>query len=433
MTASWASWPPTASTRHLYADFLRHDALPAGLAAAPAVLRAPRRVWETLRHGRGDHDLPAAEVLSIAVAADAGGQGTGGALLAAALDALARQGVTEAQVVTAVGNQSALAMYERAGFRHRAPYRGPCRCGAGGAGVALIVAAALTAVLTPVAMRVATATGVVDRPGELKVHEHPVAYLGGVAVFAGMAVPVAFEQAALLVPLGLALALGLADDVADLAPGLRLLGELGVGVAAALALPAPLTALGWVATVVVVVGLLNAVNLLDGLDGLASSVAALGALGFAFVLDGGARVPALALAGALVGFLLWNRPPARIYLGDAGSYLVGTALALLLAATVTGHDAVAPSAGALLFVAVPVADTTVAVVRRQRAGRPLLQGDRGHVYDQLVDRGWTTGRAVLACAAAQAALVLVGLAASTMDDRLAVAVVARCDPPHGRR
>ena len=134
--------------------------------------------------------------------------------------------------------------------------------------------------------------------------------------------------------------------------------------------------------------------------------------------------PALALAGALVGFLLWNRPPARIYLGDAGSYLVGTALALLLAATVTGHDAVAPSAGALLFVAVPVADTTVAVVRRRGPGGPLLQGDRGHVYDQLVDRGWTTGRAVLACAAAQAALVLVGLAASTMGDTLAVAVVA---------
>ncbi|MET0901888.1 MAG: GNAT family N-acetyltransferase [Acidimicrobiales bacterium] len=108
----------TASTRSLYADFLRHDALPAGLAAAPAVLRAPRRVWETLHHGRGEHDLPAAEVLSIAVAADAGGQGTGGALLAAALDALARQGVTEAQVVTAVGNQTALAMYQRAGFRH---------------------------------------------------------------------------------------------------------------------------------------------------------------------------------------------------------------------------------------------------------------------------------------------------------------------------
>jgi ribosomal protein S18 acetylase RimI-like enzyme len=108
------------STRRLYGDFFRHDAVPAGWAAAPAVIRAPRRVWETLRYGSaGDHDLPAAEVLSIAVAADAEGQGIGGALLVAALEALAEAGAPAARVVTAVGNDPALAMYERAGFRRR--------------------------------------------------------------------------------------------------------------------------------------------------------------------------------------------------------------------------------------------------------------------------------------------------------------------------
>jgi len=108
------------STRRLYADFLRRDALPAGLAAAPAVLRAPRRVWETLRYGSaGDHDLPPAEVLSIAVSADAEGQGIGGALLAAALEELARAGAPAARVVTGIGNHAALAMYERAGFRRQ--------------------------------------------------------------------------------------------------------------------------------------------------------------------------------------------------------------------------------------------------------------------------------------------------------------------------
>jgi ribosomal protein S18 acetylase RimI-like enzyme len=108
------------STRRLYGEFLRHDAVPAGLAAAPAVLRAPRRVWETFRYGSAnDGDLPAAEVLSIAVAADAGGRGTGGALLGAALQALAESGVPAARVVTAVGNDAALAMYERAGFHRR--------------------------------------------------------------------------------------------------------------------------------------------------------------------------------------------------------------------------------------------------------------------------------------------------------------------------
>jgi UDP-GlcNAc:undecaprenyl-phosphate GlcNAc-1-phosphate transferase len=290
--------------------------------------------------------------------------------------------------------------------------------------VALIVAAAITAVLTPVAARLAIALGVVDRPGALKVHQRPVAYLGGVAVFAGLVGPVAVEQTGLLAPLGLALLLGLADDVLDLPARVRLAGELGIGLAAAATLPGPTSAAGSVALVVAVVALLNAVNLLDGLDGLASSVAALGGLGFAVVLDGAHRAPALALTGALVGFLFWNRPPARIYLGDAGSYLVGTALALLLGLTVVSHDTWAPAAGALLFVGVPIADTTVAVVRRQRAGRPLLQGDRGHVYDQLVDRGWSPGRATLACGTAQAALVALGLVASGLAEGTALALVA---------
>ena len=289
--------------------------------------------------------------------------------------------------------------------------------------MALIIALVVTALATPVAARVAVRAGVVDRPGPLKVQQRPVPYLGGLAVFAGLAGPVAWAQPTLLVPLGLALLLGLADDAVGVSPSLRLAGEVTIGAAAAFTLPGSLSLPGAVATALVVVALLNAVNLLDGLDGLAASVAALGSLGFAVVLDGDARVAAMALAGALVGFLAWNRPPARIYLGDAGSYLVGTGLALLLAVTATADD-VANTAGALLFVAVPAADTTVAIVRRWRAGRPLLQGDRGHVYDQLVDRGWSHERSTLACAVAQAAFVGLGLAASVMADGAAVVLVA---------
>lgn len=108
------------STRRLYGEFLRRDGLPAGLVAAPVVLRAPRRVWETFRYGTsGDSDLPAAEILSIAVAAEAAGRGVGGGLLAAAQAELAGLGAREARVVTAAGNDAALAMYQRAGFRRR--------------------------------------------------------------------------------------------------------------------------------------------------------------------------------------------------------------------------------------------------------------------------------------------------------------------------
>ena len=110
----------TTSTSRLYAEFLRRDAIPAGVAAAPRILRDPRRVWETLRYGTSDHDdLPPAEILSIAVASGATGEGIGSALLDAALIELTQLGVEAVRVVTTVGNEAAIGMYQRAGFSRR--------------------------------------------------------------------------------------------------------------------------------------------------------------------------------------------------------------------------------------------------------------------------------------------------------------------------
>lgn len=109
-------------TGRLYREFLLRDGLVAGLAAAPAVLRAPRRTWETFRYGASASagpDLPPAEVLAVAVASDARGHGLGGALTEAALAELRRRGVCAARVVTASDNASAIRMYERAGFARR--------------------------------------------------------------------------------------------------------------------------------------------------------------------------------------------------------------------------------------------------------------------------------------------------------------------------
>jgi UDP-GlcNAc:undecaprenyl-phosphate GlcNAc-1-phosphate transferase len=293
--------------------------------------------------------------------------------------------------------------------------------------VALIVAFALAVVLTPLVARVATRIGVVDRPGPLKVQQEPVPYLGGVAVFVALGAVVAFERASLLLPLALALAVGIADDVFDLAVRVRLPGEILVGVCAALVVPHR-GVVGALATLLFVLVLCNAVNLLDGLDGLAAGVGAVAALGFAAVLERSWSIVALALAGALAGFLVWNRSPARIYLGDAGSYLLGTALGLLLAGAFASGQAVSVGAGSLLFVAVPVADTAVAIVRRARAHQPLFVGDRGHVYDQLVDRGLPATRVTLLCIAAQAVLVGVGIGIAhlpaTAAVLLATAIVA---------
>ena len=278
-------------------------------------------------------------------------------------------------------------------------------------------------VATPVARRVSFALDVVDRPGPLKVQRRPVAYLGGVAVFVALAVTLAPNHPAWLIPLGLAAAVGLADDVRSISPQVRLVLQVSIGCVAGAIEPAP-GRFGWVATAVFVVVLVNAVNLIDGMDGLAASVVAVSALGFALV-SGGPAVPALAVCGALIGFLVYNKPSASIYLGDSGSYLLGTALALLAAAALEDQGLAAWIA-LPLFVGLPVADTAIAIVRRYRAGRPLLAGDRSHVYDQLADRGWSTVRVLFVCVVLQIVATAAGLWAWNLNAAGAAVVVVGC-------
>jgi UDP-GlcNAc:undecaprenyl-phosphate GlcNAc-1-phosphate transferase len=269
------------------------------------------------------------------------------------------------------------------------------------AAVALVV----TVAATPLAMVAARRLGIVDHPGALKPQAAAVPYLGGVAVFVGVVVGAGAGHPAVLVPLGLALVLGVADDRADLPALFRLVGQLAVGVAVVVTCPVHLPGgLGAVALVVVTVLVINGVNLIDGLDALASGVGVVAAVAFGIVLHGAGRQVSVALAAALVGFLAYNRPPARVYLGDGGSYLLGTTLTVLLADAWSPGVRVATGVAALALVAVPVAEVAFAMVRRVRSGRSVLAGDRGHPYDRLVARGWTAPSAVLAYVAVEAVL-----------------------------
>jgi UDP-GlcNAc:undecaprenyl-phosphate GlcNAc-1-phosphate transferase len=289
-------------------------------------------------------------------------------------------------------------------------------------GVVAFAAALVAAlVLTPVARRVSFALNVVDRPGPLKIHREPVAYLGGVAVLGALAVGFVPSHPAWLIPLLLATALGVADDVRTISPPVRLVAQLSIGLVAGVIEPAP-GPLGTLITALGVMVLVNAVNLIDGMDGLASSVVAISALGFA-VLGAHVAAPALAVCGALAGFLVYNRPPARIYLGDGGSYLLGTALALLAARAVTGQDA-SVWISLPLLIGLPLADTAIAIARRARSGRPLLEGDRSHVYDQLADRHWSTVKVLLVCCGLQAIAVGAGVAAWYLPVAAAAGIAA---------
>jgi UDP-GlcNAc:undecaprenyl-phosphate GlcNAc-1-phosphate transferase len=218
-------------------------------------------------------------------------------------------------------------------------------------------------------------------------------------------------------PLVAATALGVADDRTDVPPSVRLGGEIAVGVLVVLTCRVHLGGL-WAtaALIAVTVVLINGVNMLDGLDMLASGVVAVAAVAFA-VLTEPSRPLAVALAAALAAFLVYNRPPARIYLGDGGAYLLGTALTVLLAASWAPHAPDPRGVAALVVVALPAAEIAFAVVRRVRGHRSLLSGDRGHPYDRLVTRGWSPPAASLAYTGAEVVLataaVIVGRGAST--------------------
>lgn len=255
--------------------------------------------------------------------------------------------------------------------------------------VALIV----TLVVTPLVIVVARRTGIVDRPGVLKPQADPVPYLGGVAVFAGTAVGAAAGRPTVMVPLAAALCLGVADDRFDLPAAGRLVGQVVIGVAVVLTCPVHLPGvLAAVLLPVITVVLVNGVNLIDGLDMLAAGVAAVAAGGYAVVLHGSGRQLAIALGASLLGFLFYNRPPARVYLGDGGSYLLGAALAVLVAEAWAPGRAVPVGTAALVMVAVPAGEVAFAAVRRLRGHQSLMAGDRGHPYDRLVDRGWARPR-----------------------------------------
>jgi UDP-GlcNAc:undecaprenyl-phosphate GlcNAc-1-phosphate transferase len=199
---------------------------------------------------------------------------------------------------------------------------------------------------------------------------------------------------------------GVSDDRFDLPAPLRLGAQLGVG--ALIAATQPVHLPGWIGVPLVMaasVVLINGFNLLDGLDMLAGGVGAAAAVGFAVLMPGPARLMAASLTAALVAFVWYNRPPARIYLGDGGSYLIGASMAVLLAYAWGVGTPAATGVIALALLVVPVAEVACAIVRRRRGGRSLLSGDRAHPYDLLVASGWSRTAASATYIAVEVAVV----------------------------
>jgi len=258
----------------------------------------------------------------------------------------------------------------------------------------ILVAIAVTLVALWPFRYIATRFGIIDRPGPRKGHTEAVPYLGGVAMLVGAGTALMLFRPDLwpvLILLALVTAVGLVDDIRYLPVWAKLIGEVVIASSAvALGFSLHLTdsaAVNAVFSVVWMVGLTNSFNLLDNMDGLGATAAAGSLIAITAIVPAAAGL-ALPLAGAAIGFLAINRPPAKMYMGDAGSLMLGFGVAL---ASITAGNK-SHGLHAVVILAFPVAlalfDTSLVIVSRLSTGRPIQLGGQDHFSHRLRLLGW---------------------------------------------
>jgi UDP-GlcNAc:undecaprenyl-phosphate/decaprenyl-phosphate GlcNAc-1-phosphate transferase len=313
----------------------------------------------------------------------------------------------------------------------------------------LLVAAAVTYVLTPLVRRFAIAVGAIKQPRERDVHTAPVPEFGGLAMYAGLAAALFVANeisqlhddaiagtgmlAGLLGAGGVLVIIGMIDDRWGLSALTKAAGQVaaaGILVATGselswLPLPGgsgrifiPSSDEGALLTILIVVATINAVNFIDGLDGLAAGIVAIAAVSFfayyyslTKLIDiSSLAAPALAsavLIGMCVGFLPHNFAPAKIFMGDTGAMLLGLVLAYapissinslpapLLEYSINRYPVVMPVLLPMVLLVIPYGDMLLAVVRRTRAGHSPFAADRKHLHHRLLDIGHSQRASVL--------------------------------------
>jgi len=277
-----------------------------------------------------------------------------------------------------------------------------------------VAAFALSGLLTGPVRALAIKLSVLDLPNmERKTQTEPVPYLGGVAIAVSI-VSVSFASVLYsdnsqttislvtyaIAPAIVLGAMGLMDDLRNLAPLPRLIVQTVVGVMASLFLisqnvigsPLSNSVLNFLVCVIWIVAICNSINFFDNLDGGAAGSVAVSTLGIALIASsqGQELVTALAVVtcGATVGFLLWNKSPAKIYMGDAGALFLGVLVAVL---TIRLNPGITPKFNSLailpMLLAVPILDTCIAVFSRLRRGISPLTGGKDHLSHRLIRKG----------------------------------------------
>jgi UDP-GlcNAc:undecaprenyl-phosphate/decaprenyl-phosphate GlcNAc-1-phosphate transferase len=313
-------------------------------------------------------------------------------------------------------------------------------------GIASII---LSGLLTPVARKFARNVGAMDVPNlDRKVHKEPVPYLGGLSIALTITVltyaTIFVDEASwsqfrlasyVIVPALILAAVGLLDDLRGLTPWPRLIVQSITGLVVAVILIQTETIsfafgnvyLDALVTIVWIVGICNSINFFDNIDGGASGTVAI--IGFSVFLIGFNQgqilvsASAIVTTGAVIGFLAWNKPPAKIYMGDAGALFLGVMISVL---TIRLDPGISPSWQSLaipvLMLAVPILDTSVAIFSRWQRGISPFTGGRDHLSHRLIRIGFTHKMSAVSlwaltavfCAAALAVYQLPGTGATVV-------------------
>jgi len=285
-----------------------------------------------------------------------------------------------------------------------------------------VLALVISTIVTPIVIRISHRQQWFDMPNERKIHTSPVPRLGGIGMF------VAFVLSALAVPALLPLvapgpwpvryglnfipaffafalihALGLLDDFHNLNALLKFslqiaaaaLVTVGGFTVSVVTIPSvgvvPLGIFAYPVTIFWIIAITNAVNLVDGLDGLAGGISGIAALALgvsAYMLwTATPALVAFALLGAILGFMLFNYPPARIFMGDSGALFLGFTLAVIPLLKDTGSTSLRDLLAPATVLAVPILDVVAAIVRRVREKRPIYSPDKEHIHHKLLGLG----------------------------------------------
>ncbi len=291
---------------------------------------------------------------------------------------------------------------------------------------AFLVAAAVSALLTPLTMRIARAVGAIDEPRERGLSDSPTPLLGGLAIFAGTLVaaliwlPSGYGQEhqlwhGVLLAAAVITLVGAIDDRVDLPPLVKLAGQIvaavivvhyGVAVKAitlpfvgTLAFPnAGVTNAGPILTVLGLVLMMNVVNFSDGVDGLAAGVCTIIAVAMTIIaFDLGRAQPgvlAALTAGAALGFLFYNFPPASSFMGDCGANLLGLMMGVITVEAAVKTAAVVSFVLPLILLAVPFLDTTFVVLKRLKYRQPIYRPDSEHFHHRMARIGFSSRRTI---------------------------------------